>query len=369
MALRRASETIAQGLAAESGARIHIGDDVARRRGGGRLPLHRRLGVDGRAGRPTGGRGSSSCCPTRSTPAPGGRDREPRREVHALPAVAPQHRDRSSGGSLADAYRLDALEVTDEVFESPASIVFDQAENRLHTIKAAMVASLGELRCAWWWPSGATPCWSVARSPWPRSRRATSPWPSPPSPAWPPDHDLVVTHGNGPQVGLLANESALDPDLPGPYPLDVLGAETQGMIGYFFLQALENALPGRQVVSLVCQTEVAADDPAFGNPTKFVGPGLHRGRGRRGPGGPCGAGGAARRGVLAAGGALARARGHGRAGHDPDAAGRRRRRDLRRGRGHPGDPGRRRPAPAGPRRSSTRTWVPPCWPGTSAPTA
>jgi carbamate kinase len=86
------------------------------------------------------------------------------------------------------------------------------------------------------------------------------------------DHDLVITHGNGPQVGLLANESTLDPDLPSSYPLDVLGAETQGMIGYFFLQALENALPGREVVSLVCQTEVAPDDAAFAHPTKFVGP-------------------------------------------------------------------------------------------------
>jgi len=65
------------------------------------------------------------------------------------------------------------------------------------------------------------------------------------------DHDLVITHGNGPQVGLLASESALDPDLPAPYPLDVLGAQTQGMIGYFFLQALGNVLPGRRVVSLV----------------------------------------------------------------------------------------------------------------------
>ncbi len=86
------------------------------------------------------------------------------------------------------------------------------------------------------------------------------------------DHDLVITHGNGPQVGLLANESALDPDLPCPYPLDVLGAQPQGMIGYFVLQAITNALPGREVVSLICQTEVAADDPAFRYPTKFVGP-------------------------------------------------------------------------------------------------
>ena len=86
------------------------------------------------------------------------------------------------------------------------------------------------------------------------------------------EHDLVITHGNGPQVGLLALESARDPDLPHPYPFDTLGAETQGMIGYLLLQALENALPGQQVVSLITQTLVADDDPAFGNPTKFVGP-------------------------------------------------------------------------------------------------
>ena len=86
------------------------------------------------------------------------------------------------------------------------------------------------------------------------------------------DHDLVVTHGNGPQVGLLALESARDPDLSHPYSFDVLGAQTQGMIGYFLLQAFENALPGQEVVSLVCQTLVDADDPAFARPTKFVGP-------------------------------------------------------------------------------------------------
>jgi carbamate kinase len=85
------------------------------------------------------------------------------------------------------------------------------------------------------------------------------------------DHDLVITHGNGPQVGLLALESALDPALPHPYPLDALVAETQGLIGYFLLQSLENALPGRQIVGLITQTLVDADDPAFANPTKFVG--------------------------------------------------------------------------------------------------
>jgi carbamate kinase len=95
------------------------------------------------------------------------------------------------------------------------------------------------------------------------------------------DHHLVITYGDGPQVGLLANESAADPVLPSPYPLDVLVAQTQGMIGYFLLQGFENALPGRQVASLICQTKVAADDPAFGRPTKFIGPDYPEAEARR----------------------------------------------------------------------------------------
>ncbi|MDA8316256.1 MAG: carbamate kinase [Actinomycetota bacterium] len=86
------------------------------------------------------------------------------------------------------------------------------------------------------------------------------------------DHELVVTHGNGPQVGLLAAESEKDPDLEHPYPFDVLGAQTQGMIGYWLLQALENALPARGVATVLTQTLVDADDPAFADPQKFVGP-------------------------------------------------------------------------------------------------
>ncbi len=95
------------------------------------------------------------------------------------------------------------------------------------------------------------------------------------------DHELVITHGNGPQVGVLAIESAGDTELSRPYPFDVLGAETQGMIGYWLLQAVENALPGRPVASMVCQTVVDADDPAFSNPTKFVGPAFSEDQARR----------------------------------------------------------------------------------------
>lgn len=85
------------------------------------------------------------------------------------------------------------------------------------------------------------------------------------------EHDLVITHGNGPQVGVLALQSASDPRLSTPYPFDVLGAQTQGMIGYWLLQALQNALPGRQVAAIINQTLVSSHDPAFEDPTKFVG--------------------------------------------------------------------------------------------------
>jgi carbamate kinase len=85
------------------------------------------------------------------------------------------------------------------------------------------------------------------------------------------EHELVVTHGNGPQVGILALQSASDPHLSTPYPFDVLGAQTQGMIGYWLLQSMQNALPGRQIAAVINQTLVAANDPAFKDPSKFVG--------------------------------------------------------------------------------------------------
>ena len=66
---------------------------------------------------------------------------QPGGQVHALPPRVPQY--RHPGGPNPRRFGLDALEVTEEVFESPASIVFDEAENRLHTIKAVIVATLG----------------------------------------------------------------------------------------------------------------------------------------------------------------------------------------------------------------------------------
>ena len=86
------------------------------------------------------------------------------------------------------------------------------------------------------------------------------------------DHELIISHGNGPQVGMLAIESATDPSLSRPYPFDVLGAQTQGMIGYWLIQAMQNAVPERDVACIISRTLVRADDPAFDRPTKFVGP-------------------------------------------------------------------------------------------------
>jgi carbamate kinase len=90
-------------------------------------------------------------------------------------------------------------------------------------------------------------------------------------------HTLIITHGNGPQVGLLAMESAEG----APYPLDVLGAETEGMIGYVLEQELGNVMGSSKVATLLTRTEVSADDPACASPTKFIGPVYSRERAQR----------------------------------------------------------------------------------------
>jgi len=86
------------------------------------------------------------------------------------------------------------------------------------------------------------------------------------------EHELVISHGNGPQVGLLALQgAAYRPDEA--YPLDVLGAETEGMIGYMIEQEMGNLLPFEvPFATLLTMVEVDGNDPAFKDPTKFVGP-------------------------------------------------------------------------------------------------
>ncbi|MCW2867980.1 MAG: Carbamate kinase [Marmoricola sp.] len=85
------------------------------------------------------------------------------------------------------------------------------------------------------------------------------------------EHQVVLVHGNGPQVGMLALESAADRSLSTPYAFSDLVAETQGLIGYWLQQGLANAGLTTPVVALVTQTVVDAADPAFARPTKFVG--------------------------------------------------------------------------------------------------
>jgi len=85
-------------------------------------------------------------------------------------------------------------------------------------------------------------------------------------------HELVITHGNGPQVGMLALESAEDPALSRPSPFDVLGAQSQAMVGYWLVQSLQNLLGERSVACVLTRTVVDANDPAFANPTKPIGP-------------------------------------------------------------------------------------------------
>ena len=83
-------------------------------------------------------------------------------------------------------------------------------------------------------------------------------------------HSLVITHGNGPQVGLLALQAAATPGMP--FPLDVLDAETAGMIGYVIQQELGNVVKDRPVATLLTQVRVDPHDPAFATPTKPIGP-------------------------------------------------------------------------------------------------
>ncbi len=87
-----------------------------------------------------------------------------------------------------------------------------------------------------------------------------------------PNNELVIAHGNGPQVGLLALQGAAYTEVP-TYPLDVLGAETVGMIGYMIQQELGNLVSAETpLATILTQVEVDTKDPAFANPTKPIGP-------------------------------------------------------------------------------------------------
>ena len=86
------------------------------------------------------------------------------------------------------------------------------------------------------------------------------------------DYQLVISHGNGPQIGLLSLQSAAYEEVE-EYPLDILGAQTEGMIGYMIEQELGNLLPMEEpLATILTMVEVDPEDPAFNNPTKPIGP-------------------------------------------------------------------------------------------------
>ncbi len=159
--------------------------------------------------------------------------------MHCLPAF--HNRETEVGEKIFQQYGIDSMEVTEEVFESEASIVFDRRKTEC---------------------TRSRPCWS---QPWGRDMRVvialggnallkrgepmtadaqrTNVRKAAAAMAdLARDHDIVVAHGNGPQVGLLALQAAAYKDVD-PYPLDVLGAESVGMIGYLVEQELTNAMP------------------------------------------------------------------------------------------------------------------------------
>ena len=202
--------------------------------------------------------------------------------MHCLPAF--HNRETKVGEDIFEEYGMDGLEVTDDVFESEHSIVFDQAENRLHTIKAdhgrharrltgADARRGGPRRER---PAEARRADDRGEPAEQRARRgAGTGRPSRRSTSW------SSPTATGPQVGLLALQAAAYHEVD-PYPLDILGAQTEGMIGYVLEQELGNVMPPDvPLATILTMVQVDPDDPAFEDPTKFVGPIYTRGRGRR----------------------------------------------------------------------------------------
>ena len=194
--------------------------------------------------------------------------------MHCLPAF--HNSETKVGAKIAAQYPhlANGVEVTEEVFESPANIAFDQAENRMHTIKAVLVAALELRRSAMRIviALGGNALLQRGQPMTADNQRANIRAAAECIAAIAPGNEIVVAHGNGPQVGLLALQAAAYHDVA-PYPLDVLGAQTEAMIGYVIEQELGNLLPAEQ------PTGHPPDDdrsrprrPGVRHPTKPIGP-------------------------------------------------------------------------------------------------
>jgi hypothetical protein len=192
--------------------------------------------------------------------------------MHCLPAF--HDTETTLGKQIAETYGIkDGLEVTNDVFESEAErrlrasrepLAHDQGDAGCHARRLIIMRIVVALGGNALLKRGEPMTADAQRRNVKVAAEALAPVAG--------EHQLVISHGNGPQVGLLALQgAAYKPDEA--YPLDVLGAETEGMIGYMIEQELGNLLPFEvPFATLLTMIEVDPDDPGFDNPTKFVGP-------------------------------------------------------------------------------------------------
>ena len=265
-ALVRTSE----GFAAESGGRITITEDVAEAVRGCDFLLTDVWVSMGESADVWAER-IELLMPYQVNAADDGGDRQPERQVHALPAGVPQRRHRGrqrTRGEVrpdrAGGHRR-GLRVrrVDRLRRGREPHAHDQGGHGRHPRKLTMrvVVALGGnalLR------RGQALSADNQRENAQAACRALAPLAA--------DHELVIAHGNGPQVGLLALQGSAYTAVE-TYPLDVLVAQTEGMIGYMLEQELGNVLPvERHIATLLTMIEVDRDDPAMGDPTKPIGP-------------------------------------------------------------------------------------------------
>jgi carbamate kinase len=193
--------------------------------------------------------------------------------LHCLPSVHDRHTEL--GQKAVERFQLDGVEVSDDVFRSPSSRVYDQAENRMHTITAVLLASLRlerrivvRLVIA----LGGNALLRNGERPEAETQtdRLTSIAPALASLA--DNNEVVLVHGNGPQVGLFALENITDTTITTPYPLSDMVAESQGLIGAWIQRSLLNAQATKPMVTVISQTIVDQDDPGWSTPSKYVGP-------------------------------------------------------------------------------------------------
>jgi len=179
-------------------------------------------------------------------------------------------------------------EVTAEVIDGPQSVVFDEAENRLHTCKALMLFLLGKMsvktstKCCCNKPKrilialgGNALLQRGEKGTWEEAQKNANVTAESIAKLVKQGNEMVITHGNGPQVGSIKLQNQIAADKVPDMNLFVCGAQSQGYLGFLLAQTLQNVFQkqgiNRNVVSVVTQTRVDRNDPAFQNPTKPIG--------------------------------------------------------------------------------------------------